>query len=40
MAHIQNTNSQYNYTPFGKKLSYAANREEKMKRFLIARCAY
>jgi transposase len=28
LAHIQNTNSQYNYAPFGKKLSYAANREE------------
>jgi len=28
IAHIQNTNSQYNYAPFGKKLSYAANREE------------
>jgi transposase len=28
IAHIQNTNSQYNYAPFGKKLAYAANREE------------
>jgi transposase len=28
IAHIQNTNSQYNYAPFGKKLSYAANRAE------------
>jgi transposase len=28
IAHVQNTNSQYNYAPFGKKLSYAANREE------------
>src|SRR5437899_3015622 len=28
IAHIQNTNSQYNYPPFGKKLGYAANREE------------
>jgi transposase len=28
IAHIQNTNSQYNYAPFGKKLGYAANREE------------
>ena len=28
IAHIQNTNSQYNYAPFGKKLSYAAKREE------------
>src|SRR5260370_33580274 len=27
-AHIQNTNSQYNLEPFGKKLSFAANREE------------
>ncbi len=26
IAHVQNTNSQYNYAPFGKKLSYAANR--------------
>src|SRR5712691_7880752 len=28
IAHIQNTNSQYNQPPFGKKLGYAANREE------------
>src|SRR5437764_9771426 len=28
IAHIKNTNSQYNYAPFGKKLAYAANREE------------
>jgi transposase len=28
IAHIQNTNSQYNHPPFGKKLGYAANREE------------
>jgi transposase len=28
IAHVQNTNSQYNHAPFGKKLSYAANREE------------
>jgi transposase len=28
IAHLQNTNSQYNYAPFGKKLGYAANREE------------
>jgi transposase len=28
IAHIQNTNSQYNNAPFGKKLGYAANREE------------
>ena len=28
IAHIQNTNSQYNHAPFGKKLGYAANREE------------
>ena len=28
IAHIQNTNSQYNFAPFGKKLAYAANREE------------
>jgi transposase len=28
IAHIQNTNSQYNYAPFGKKLGYAANRVE------------
>ena len=27
IAHVQNTNSQYNYAPFGKKLAYAANRE-------------
>jgi transposase len=26
IAHIQNTNSQYNFAPFGKKLGYAANR--------------
>src|SRR5262249_8575257 len=28
IAHIQNTNSQYNHAPFGTKLGYAANREE------------
>jgi transposase len=28
VAHIQNTNSQYNLPVFGKKLVYAANREE------------
>jgi transposase len=28
IAHIQNTNSQYNHAPFGKKLAYAANRAE------------
>src|SRR6516225_8592818 len=28
IAHIQNTNSQYNFAPFGKKLGYAANRAE------------
>jgi hypothetical protein len=28
IAHIQNTNSQYNHPPFGMKLGYAANREE------------
>jgi transposase len=28
IAHVQNTNSQYNHPPFGKKLGYAANREE------------
>ena len=28
IAHIQNTNSQYNLEPFAKKLSFAANREE------------
>ena len=28
LAHIQNTNSQYNFPPFGKKLGYAANRAE------------
>src|SRR5215475_5124832 len=28
IAHIQNTNSQYNHPPFGKKLGYAANRAE------------
>jgi transposase len=28
VAHIQNTNSQYNLAPFGKKLIYATNREE------------
>ena len=28
IAHIQNTNSQYNHPPFGLKLGYAANREE------------
>jgi transposase len=28
IAHVQNTNSQYNYAPFGKKLAYAANRAE------------
>jgi transposase len=28
IAHIQNTNSQYNHPVFGKKLGYAANREE------------
>ena len=28
IAHIQNTNSQYNLEPFGKKLKLVANREE------------
>jgi transposase len=28
ITHLQNTNSQYNLPPFGKKLAYAANREE------------
>jgi transposase len=28
IAHLQNTASQYNLAPFGKKLTYAANREE------------
>jgi transposase len=28
LAHLVNTNSQYNLPPFAKKLSYAANREE------------
>jgi transposase len=28
ITHIQNTNSQYNFPPFGKKLGYAANRQE------------
>ena len=28
IAHIQNTNSQYNLPPFGKELVYAGNREE------------
>src|SRR5262245_41108209 len=28
ITHLQNTNSQYNLPPFGKKLGYAANREE------------
>jgi transposase len=28
IAHVQNTNSQYNLAPFGKKLGYAADREE------------
>jgi transposase len=28
LAHIQNTNSQYNLEPFGKKLKLVANREE------------
>src|SRR5262249_51032409 len=28
IAHTQNINSQYNHPPFGKKLGYAANREE------------
>ena len=28
MAHIQNTNSQYNQPPFGKKIDRASNREE------------
>src|SRR6266478_59151 len=28
IAHIQNTNSQYNHPVFGKKLGYAANRDE------------
>jgi len=32
IAHIQNTNTQYNFAPFGKKLGYAANRSgERMK---------
>jgi transposase len=28
LTHLQNTNSQYNLPPFGKKLGYAANRDE------------
>jgi transposase len=28
LVHLTNTNSQYNLPPFGKKLAYAANREE------------
>src|SRR5262249_52955790 len=28
ITHIQNTNSQYNLAPFGKKLVFAGNREE------------
>jgi transposase len=28
ITHVQNTNSQYNLPPFGKKLAYAANRAE------------
>jgi transposase len=28
IVHVQNTNSQYNLPPFGKKLAYAANRAE------------
>jgi len=28
ITHVQNTNSQYNHPPFGKKLVYAANRAE------------
>jgi len=28
MTHLQNTNSQYNLPPFGKKLAFAANRHE------------
>jgi transposase len=28
ITHLQNTNSQYNLPPFGKKLVYAANRDE------------
>ena len=27
LSHIQNTNSQYNLDPFGKKIAYQANRE-------------
>ncbi len=33
LAHIENTNSQYNLPPFGKKLSYAANRKGVAERF-------
>jgi transposase len=33
LAHIQNTNSQYNLDPFEKKITYASNRTEVSQRF-------
>jgi transposase len=33
LAHIQNTNSQYNLPEFGKKIAYKANREDLARRF-------
>lgn len=33
MAHIQNTNSQYNLPEIGKKIAYKANREGVAERF-------
>jgi transposase len=33
LAHIQNTNSQYNLPEFGKKIAYKANREDLAQRF-------
>jgi transposase len=33
LAHIQNTNSQYNHPEFGKKIAYKANRTDVLERF-------
>ncbi len=36
LAHIQNTNSQYNLEPFGKKIAYKVHRDGVAERFAIA----
>ena len=38
LAHVQNTNSQYNLSAIGKKIAYKANREGVAERLLTPRC--